>query len=129
VKKPATLAEDQREMLPPITDKKRASAEPGPKTNAVAARKKAGQIVARSAQDRQFDAERAARRMERALFDCKPVLRSVWPVLSEQVRSELFDLHRPDLTPAYRIAVKAATPHYKERPWPHRETPQKGKSI
>jgi hypothetical protein len=60
-----------------------------------------------SGRDRKFDAEIAAKGMERALFDCKPVLRSVWPDLSDQVRFDLFNLHRPDLASAYRIAIEA----------------------
>jgi hypothetical protein len=60
-----------------------------------------------SGRDRKFDAEIAAKSLERALFDCKPVLRSVWPDLSDQVRFDLFNIHRPDLTSAYRVAVRA----------------------
>jgi hypothetical protein len=58
-----------------------------------------------SGRDRKFDAEIAVKSMERALFDCKPVLRSVWPDLSDQVRFDLFNLHRPDLASAYRVAI------------------------
>jgi hypothetical protein len=73
-----------------------------------------------AASPRKSNAENAAKDMERALFDYKPVLRNIWRDLSEQVRFDLFELHRPDLTSAYRAAVEASTPHYKPRPWPYR---------
>jgi hypothetical protein len=74
------------------------------------------------ARDRKFDAERSARSMERALFDSKPVLRSVWPVLSEQVRFDSFALHRPDLTRAYRVAIEASRIMRPSYPGPRRVT-------
>ena len=72
--------------------------------------------------DRKFDAERSARRMERALFDSKPVLRRVWPLLSEQVRFDLFALHKPDLTRAYRVAIEASRIMHPSYPGPRRVT-------
>jgi hypothetical protein len=71
--------------------------------------------------EQQFDSEKVVKDLEGTLFECKPILRSVWSELSEQVRFDLFELHVPDLAHSYRVAIKAATPHYKERPWPRRE--------
>lgn len=53
-------------------------------------------------------AQTAATGMERALFTCEPVLRSIWPDLSEYTRFDLFDLHRADIALAYRFAIGAA---------------------
>ncbi len=54
--------------------------------------------------EQEFDAE-AARGMEHALFDCKPVLKSIWPKLSQNIRFDLFELHVPDLARSYRVAA------------------------
>jgi hypothetical protein len=71
--------------------------------------------------EQKLDSEKVVKDLEAALFECKPILRSVWRELSEQVRFELFELHVPDLAHSYRVAIKATTPHYRPRPWPHRE--------
>jgi hypothetical protein len=56
----------------------------------------------------EFDAAKAARGMERALFYSDPALRGIWSNLSETARMDLFDIHRPDLARAYRVAIGAA---------------------
>jgi hypothetical protein len=53
------------------------------------------------------DLEKAARGMERAVFDSDPKIQELWPDLSQKARLELFDIHRPDLAPAYRVAIGA----------------------
>jgi hypothetical protein len=54
--------------------------------------------------EHEIDAE-AAWGMEHTLFECKPVLRSVWPELSQNIRFDLFELHVPDLAHSYRVAA------------------------
>jgi hypothetical protein len=54
---------------------------------------------------RRHDLEKAARGIERALFYSDPAIQELWPNLSQSARLDLFDIHRPDLAPAYRVAI------------------------